>query len=334
MKAITGLLGRDDLVETVAREARKGRHLLLTGPVGIGKSAVLEAALDRLLLRQNLTLLHLTEHQAKGQFLELARGLLESGLLKPSALELDAALDALDPAALEWAKIKRSVNRLSIRDLCAAIVPALHAQPGRVLIAVDDLTPVTPTLVAFWLAILDAAQLVACASAKKPNVAKLWWKLAEIEIPPLAPEHARALARTYLQRTGTLVESPPLFIARLVQQANGNPQALADLLADSAKERVVDQRRIREMRHAAGVRYLDFTPVMIVALASVVGARDLAIGAGDTERYLFAGMLAAVVISVRVFLFRGAGKASERRAPDPSYCPWFTEILERSSHHA
>jgi energy-coupling factor transporter ATP-binding protein EcfA2 len=310
MKAITGLLGRDDLVETVAREARKGRHLLLTGPVGIGKSAVLEAALDRLLLRQHRILLHLTEHQAKGQFLELARGLLESGLLKPSALELDANLDALDPAALEWAKIKRSVNRLSIRDLCAAIVPALHAQPGRVLIAVDDLTPVTPTLVAFWLAILDAAQLVACASAKKPNVAKLWWKLAEIEIPPLAPEHARAIAQTYLTQTGTLVESPPLFIAHLVQQANGNPQALADLLADSAKERVVNQQRIREMKHAAGVQYLDFTPVMIVALASVVGARYLAIGTGDTELYIFAGMLAAVVISIRVFLFRGAGKAN------------------------
>ena len=33
-------------------------------------------------------------------------------------------------------------------------------------------------------------------------------------------------------------------------------------------------------------------------------------GIGDIERYLFAGMLAAVVISVRVFLFRGAGKAN------------------------
>jgi hypothetical protein len=31
---------------------------------------------------------------------------------------------------------------------------------------------------------------------------------------------------------------------------------------------------------------------------------------GDTELYLVAGMLAAVVISVRVFLFRGAGKAN------------------------
>ena len=65
-----------------------------------------------------------------------------------------------------------------------------------------------------------------------------------------------------------------------------------------------------EMKHAAGVQYLDFTPVMIVALASVVGARYLAIGTGDTELYLFAGMLAAVVISIRVFLFRGAGKAN------------------------
>ena len=68
--------------------------------------------------------------------------------------------------------------------------------------------------------------------------------------------------------------------------------------------------RIDRLRHAAGVRYFDFTPVMIVALASVVGARYLAIGTGDTELYVFAGMLAAVVISIRVFIFRGAGKAN------------------------
>ena len=149
MQHVTGLIGRDALIEAIAREARKGHHLLLTGPVGIGKSAVLEAALDRLLLRQQRTVLYLSEHQAKGQFLELARGLLESGLLQPSALDLDAGLDAVDPTALEWAKLKRQVNRLSIRDLCAVIVPALHARRGQVLIAVDDLTQVTPTLVAF-----------------------------------------------------------------------------------------------------------------------------------------------------------------------------------------
>ncbi|HRZ24925.1 MAG TPA: hypothetical protein P5326_12920 [Candidatus Contendobacter sp.] len=78
----------------------------------------------------------------------------------------------------------------------------------------------------------------------------------------------------------------------------------------TAQERRVDPRQMRAPHHAAGVRYFDFTPVLIVALASVVGARDLAIGTGDTELYIFAGMLAAVVISLRVFLFRGAGKAN------------------------
>jgi hypothetical protein len=114
---------------------------------------------------------------------------------------------------------------------------------------------VTPTLVAFWLAVCDAAQLIACASARKPNVAKLWWKLAEIEIPPLSPDSARAIAQSYLQQTGTLVESPPLFIAHLVQQANGNPQALADLLADASKERVVDKQRDSGDAPRGGVRY-------------------------------------------------------------------------------
>ena len=310
MKHITGLIGRDDLVAKVTREARKGRHILLTGPVGVGKSVVLDAVIDRLIVRSDLVVLHVNEHQAKGQFLEIARGLLESGLLKPSALELNDELDELDPAAIQWLRIKRQAGRLSIRDLTAAIVPALHANKGRVIIAVDDLTGVTPTLLAFWLAVCDAAQLISCANEKRKNVAKLWWKMTEIEVPPLSAESARALAQEYMTQTGMLVESPPLYIGHVVQQANGNPQALADLLADSSKERVVDKARIREMRHAAGVRYFDFTPVMIIALASVVGARYLAIGTGDTELYIFAGMVAAVVISARVFIFRGAGKAN------------------------
>jgi hypothetical protein len=80
-------------------------------------------------------------------------------------------------------------------------------------------------------------------------------------------------------------------------------------LAVFDKERRVDKRRIREMKHAAGIRYFDFTPVMIVALAPVIGARYLFIGTGDTDLYVFAWMLAAAVISIWVFLFRGAVKA-------------------------
>ena len=338
MKHITGLIGRDDLVEKVAREARKGRHILLTGPVGVGKSAVLDAVLERLERRRDerapvdaesddppsepntgrpsqrrrrtQTVIHVADHQPKAQFVCIARKLLAAGLLDPLALELPEPYQDLPPESIEWAKIRRNVTRLSMRDLTAAIIPALHDHHGKVIIAVDDLTNLTPTLVAFWLAVFEAAQVVGCAGQKKPNLAKLWWKMAEIEVPPLSPEATREIVETYIAKRGMLIESPGLFVGHVVKQSGGNPQAIADMLDDSAKERLVDKRKIREMRHAAGVRYFDFTPVMIVALASVVGARYLAIGTGDTELYILAGMIAAVVISLRVFLFKGAGKAN------------------------
>ena len=48
MRDITGLIGRENLVEKAAQEVRKGRYVLLTGRVGVGKSSVLEAILERL----------------------------------------------------------------------------------------------------------------------------------------------------------------------------------------------------------------------------------------------------------------------------------------------
>lgn len=78
------------------------------------------------------------------------------------------------------------------------------------------------------------------------------------------------------------------------------------MVDDSAKERVVDKRQIREMKHQAGMRYLDFTPVMIVCGALVVGTRYLAIGLGDTALYIMAGMGAALFVSFRFFMFKGS----------------------------
>ena len=103
------------------------------------------------------------------------------------------------------------------------------------------------------------AQVVGCARQKKAGLAKLWWKMTEIEVPPLAPDATRDIVETYITKQGMLIESPGLFVGHVVKQSGGNPQAIADMLDDSSKERRVDKRKIREMRHAAGVRYVDFT---------------------------------------------------------------------------
>jgi hypothetical protein len=130
-------------------------------------------------------LVYLSEHQAKGQFVQMARRLIETGILKPSALDLAKKYDDVPPREIEWTQIRRHVNRLSIRDLTSAIIPAIYAYAGRVLIAVDDMTRLTPTQQAFWLSVFEHAQVVICASECKSGLRKLWWKMKTIEVPAL-----------------------------------------------------------------------------------------------------------------------------------------------------
>ncbi|MES9902148.1 MAG: ATP-binding protein [Sedimenticola sp.] len=340
MQRITGLIGRDELVKQIVREIKKGKHVVLTGSVGIGKSVVLEAALKIIEPRpsewrqfnpieeeadpleddiptlpapassNNTVLVYLSDHQAKGQFVQMTRRLLETGILKPSSIDLAKELDELPPARIEWRKIRRQVNRMSIRDLSGAIIPAIYAYEGRVLIAVDDMTRLTPTQQAFWLAIFEHAQVVCCASERKSGLRKLWWKMKVIEVPRLVPDDTKAIVKEYIAQKGVMIESPDLYVSHVVKQAGGNPQAIHDMVDESSKERVVDKRQIREMRHQAGVRYLDFTPVMIVTGALVVATRYIAIGLGDKSLYIMAGIGAALFLSIRFFMNKGAGKAN------------------------
>lgn len=347
MRQITGLLGRETLIEEVTRELRKGRHVLLTGPVGVGKSAVLEAAIGQLepraserwrigqsapgifavaaeqprphpdpekpLSGQQYTILYLTDHQAKGQFVSMTRQLLETGLAKPSAFDLPEELDEVSLEALKWDKLKRTINRQSVRDLTSVIIHVLHRhrQEGRkVIIAVDDMTCLTPTQQAFWLMIFDQAQVIGCAVTKGKGWSKLWWKMREIAVEPLPSETATAVVREFIAQQGMLIESPDLYVSQVVKQSGGNPQAVYDMLDHSSKERLVDKRQIRELRHQAGIEYVDFTPVMLLLGAGMICLRYLAKGLDDTALYLLAGMGAAVFLGMRLMLARGMGKTS------------------------
>ncbi len=179
MDRVIGLIGRDEVVADLVAEIRKGKHVILTGSVGMGKSAVLRVALEQVSDRVGL-IIRLHDHQAKGQFVEMARQMLELDLLTAKELELSASFHGIPGSEIDWAEIKNKVNRMSMRDLTQAVIPALARAEDKPVIAVDDLTSLTPTQMAFWLAIFEHAQVVGCASEKKPRVKKLWWKMKEI----------------------------------------------------------------------------------------------------------------------------------------------------------
>jgi energy-coupling factor transporter ATP-binding protein EcfA2 len=307
MDEIVGLIGRDELVSDLVAEIRKGKHVILIGPVGIGKSAVLKAALEQVSGKVEL-LVRLHDHQAKGQFVDMARQMLALGLIGPIELDLPTEFHNTPPAQIDWKAIRNRVNRMSMRDLTRAIIPALARSGSKPVIAVDDLTSLTPTQMAFWLAIFDHAQVIGCASEKKARVRKLWWKMREIPVKPLPPNVIRDIVRKYIEAKGILIESPDLYISHVVKQSGGVPQAIYDMLDESGKERIIDKRKVREMRHEAGVQYLDFTPMVMILGALIVSMRYVGMGTGDKTLYILGGMGAALFLTLRFFIFKGVGR--------------------------
>ena len=305
MDDIVGLMGRDDLVTDLVAEIRKGKHVILTGSVGIGKSAVLREALKRAPI--NL-LIKLDDYQAKGQFIEIARQMLVLDLLSAMELGLPIKFHNLPVADIDWKEVKNQINRMSMRDLTHAIIPALARADTKPVIAVDDLTSLTPTQMAFWLAIFDHAQVIGCASEKKPRVKKLWWKMKEIVVKPLPHDVIRQVVKKYIEIKGVLIESPDLYISHVVKQSGGIPQAIYDMLDESGKERIIDKRKVREMRHEAGVSYLDFTPMVMILGAVIVSMRYVGMGTGDKTLYIMGGMGAALFLTFRFFIFKGVGR--------------------------
>jgi len=275
--------------------------------VGIGKSAVLREALEQVSSKIEL-IIRLHDHQAKGQFVEMARQMLSMGIISAEELDLPAQFQEMAPAAIEWKEIRNRVNRMSMRDLTQAVIPALAKAETKPVIAVDDLTSLTPTQMAFWLAIFDHAQVIGCASEKKPRVKKLWWKMKEIQIKPLPPAVVKEMVKLYITSKGILIESPDQYIAHVVKQSSGIPQAIFDMLEESSKERILDKRKVREMRHDAGVKYLDFTPMVMLLGALIVSMRYIGMGTGDKTLYIMGGMGAALFLTFKFFIFKGVGR--------------------------
>jgi hypothetical protein len=70
--------------------------------------------------------------------------------------------------------------------------------------------------------------------------------------------------------------------------------------------------KIRELKHDAGIRYFDLTPVLLIIGAVVVAARFISLGLNDVDGYILAGSAGAFFMFLRYFLYRSMRKNQGR----------------------
>ena len=285
------MIGRATERARLLANVARGRHTLLVGPIGAGKTHLLrtiaaecpEAVYVPHVQPLRLCLLGLAERlHTRGQLV------LVEGAAAPET----------------WPECARFLNRVTVRELTAVVVTSLRARPT--VLILDALEAATPAMAPVLEACLEAATVLGATRDCRPGLQKLWWAFERLDLPPLAREEAKALLWTVVDRAR--IPDPALFEATVLEQAAGNPHAIVEMARQIPSEGPVDAQTIRALQHGAGLRTLDLTPLLLLIAAGLVAARFVALGLDNRDLYILAGTLGALFFVVRVLLTRKAGR--------------------------
>jgi AAA ATPase domain len=284
------VIGRQTERARLLANVARGRHTLLVGPIGAGKTHLLRAVAAEVpeavyvphVQPLRLCLLGLAERlHARGQ-LVLATG---------------------DAAPETWPECARLLNRVTVRELTAVVVASLRARPT--VLILDSLEAATPTMAPVLEACLEAAVVLGATRDCRPGLQKLWWAFERLDLPPLARDDAKALLWSVVDRAR--LPDAALFEATVLEQAAGNPHAIVEMARQVPADGPVDIQTIRALQHGAGLRFLDLTPALLLVAAGLVAARFVALGLDNRDLYILAGTLGALFFVVRVLLTRRSG---------------------------
>jgi energy-coupling factor transporter ATP-binding protein EcfA2 len=263
------VFGRESVIDDIKSNLKKGQPVLLTGPLGIGKTHILK---------------HITK--------VLGPNTLHISSPSPLKNMLTQILDKLDP---EWRK--RMKSRASTKDISDFIVKTKGGQPP--ILIIDNLSNLKISDVDTILAFLENFTILAATDETKPKLKQVWWKFKQIELKPLSEESAKELIK-YLTQNLTIGDYEMLE-TRVLTLSNRLPLAIVDMVHQISHRPRVTKEAIREVYHEAGIRYRDWTTAIVVLWWIAVLFRFIALGTRSYEAYFLAGFGVTFLMILRNF---------------------------------
>jgi len=281
------LIGRTAELAQLRTHIRQRQHTLVVGPVGIGKSALLRAAIKgrkRVLLAPRLQPL-------KPALLACAQQLHVQGRLD---------LPDLDSAYLEWGELKPKLTGCATEELLDRLTRLLAGM----LLVVDDLDGLAPGFARLLEPLFGATLIVGAITTVEldPELQRFFWHFRLLPLEPLSRGASRTLLWRQVDRR--LIPDARVFEQHVLDSACGNPLAIRELARQAQRVPLRDPAHIRQLHHDAGIHYVDLTPILLLVGAGAVVMRFLALGLNDIEAYILAGSFGACFLAGRYFIYR------------------------------
>jgi hypothetical protein len=299
-------VGRAPQLDWCAQALAGGASLLVRGPAGIGKRALLAQVHARLTADGTRVCLWPpgTSRPKEFTFALCEQVHRAVGLQVPESLIPPRFRSAARrTGAVPFAHIRRGVARMTTADQFELALASLASPRGQgagrgaVVVFLDTLD-LPPTLAEMVERLLDTAQLAATLEGEprrgRTRILRLLWRFErQLELKPLARTEVREWVEAWLARHPLHFERPRLraaFITAVCRDAGGVPAAVEGMLAAALTAPEVSRETMRDLSHEAAVRYLDMTPLIIIAAAGFMALRYISRGMGMQELMVMAGV--------------------------------------------
>jgi hypothetical protein len=318
MRDDSAFLGRNSELYQLVRNLVRGRHTILVGPRGIGKSRVmleakaildgsarnldvvmgLNAGLNGASLRGGRTyrIIYIMHVAPLGDCLkEMCQMLHQMGKLD---------LDLSPEECLSWELARRKLRGKGSMDLQRIIITSIRQTGQSFLVFLDSLDRLAPSHHGFFETLLAVAVICAAVVHERESLhlKKVWSSFARIDIGPLSDATTRQLIRHYVETYAINVLDRELYEREIIKAAGGNPFHIKNMVWHGSRERRVTQDEIRQLRRIEEGDYFNMGPVYIFVASMFTMLKIFSLGTDNREFYLYFSALGFLVYMVfRVF---------------------------------
>ncbi|OZC01384.1 hypothetical protein [Rubricoccus marinus] len=311
--------GHGELLAELAERTKVGRHTLLIGAEGIGKTRILEdlaavVAGHKVLLDpaeqktvrrryvtmpqkrgEAYTLVYVAEAGPHGRLVDsLAEAFHELGILALPGIPLPMRAAAC--AEYAWAEVKKLLR--TVADRQEAVVASLHDLAGggrapRLVVVIDALDRATPSQGLFLREIQQRATIVGAIRSIPPSrsMRMFFATFGQIRVRPLDPRHIAALFEYFLQRYGITCADVHHYRREVIRRAEGNPAAMRAMMHDGAQSKLVTSQDVRDLQARDDAPFFNLGLIYVFFLIGLGALRVLMIGVRNTDLYIILTLL-------------------------------------------
>ena len=323
-------LGNGHVLASLVDRAVFGRHTLLLGPEGVGKTRILEdlAAVvsgRRILLDgdaqrrvrrttvtmpqgagEAFTLVYVAEAGPHGRLVDsLAQAFHDLGIL--ALPDVPLAMRAGACAETAWPEVKKVLR--TVDDRQQAVVASLHdlAEGGRaprLLVVLDALDRASSTQGLFLRELQQRVTVIGAARTlpASRSLRTFFATFGQIRVDPLGAPHVAALFEYFVSRYAVACADHRHYRREVLRRADGNPAVLRAMMHDGAQSRLVSDQDVRDLQARDDAPFFNLGLVYVFAIIGLGALRVLMVGARDTDLYVVLSLVTVLgYLVIRVF---------------------------------